>query len=286
MKSILMTIINLVIKIFNIMQSKSYLANTIVNIQKNFNKNNLEQPSEARSRYLSLSEPQKYQYIKSYEKRWHQFVIISNILSDLLYAVKKLEGVKQIGHKKDQPKIFKQIKEYEEELNYRHQKVNFLTKSIYNNISMLLLFINDNLNIDCKNYTELNYIRLLRNCFLQHPNYSFQPNNTIKVPNNSSKEISTSDVKPKYGGWVFIFEYYLNNINDNYLKKSDSANKKQNKTDFISVADSKRDWKNLITNNKELFFRIKAYGLPDFDQKETALYLKKLFSDHVYGYFK
>lgn len=271
------------------MKNKSYLTNAIADIQSKLKKNNLKNPNEARNHYLSLEKSQKSKYIELHEKYWHQFSIISNILSDLLYAIKKLKEVKQIGHKKNQPKTSKQIKEYEEKLNCRHKEVSFLTKNIYNDTSMLLLFAKDNFNVlhnDYKKYPELNYIRLLRNKYLQHPNCSFQPTNTIKIPNNSSKEISTSDIGPKHGGWVFIFEYYLNNINDkNYLKKSDLAKQKQNKIDFISVADNKEYWKNLIINDKELFFKIKAYGLPDFNQERTAIDLKRIFNDYIYDYF-
>lgn len=142
----------------------------------------------------------------------------------------------------------------------------------------------------CNRYPELNYCRLLRNDYIQHPSLLLgtQFNRSITYPGNPDL-LPYFTVAPDGYGWTNYYMYHRNKTGKKFRNLPDEKIREQNKNDYIA----NYGWKPKAYRNRNnktrvipVVHRIKGFGLPDPDQNRLSEELRKIFKEVIFPYLK
>lgn len=260
-------------------QSKIVLSlMKINNALKNFR---ISHNSRAFDYYDNLATPQEQNnYIKNYEEFFYIFDRFIFITKDLLLIARQLEQISIKHHK-----FLKTNKEriHKDPNNDYSNFIFHLITWFYNSITILIKITEDNIinpQYLRRHFPEMSYVKSVRNIFLQHPELHrpFNDINSTQIPGNPIF-IPFGDMVPKGEGWTLLINHYKNKItNKNFLLKLTQEQQGQNKDDFINHS---HQWKKGVINPPDILHRIKACGLPDFDQIKLATELESFFSQII-----
>lgn len=218
---------------------------------------------------LSRSRVERDEYIQKYENFWFTFDTLLGIIDELVLFVAKVEELKPILQ---QPADIGHI----EQLHTLHS----YWRLIYNDIYTLVSLLQSAKIISLEwhtNYKELRYIYLLRNDFIQHPefNYPFENFGMFFGWKRDDKFLPFVMFGPRSGGSPFYFEHFQNKVVDDPKTKNWQNMLKENKEIFIK----KGGWKAL---NQIYKAQLKGWGLPEVDQEYFSQELLNLFEQYIF----
>lgn len=236
--------------------------------------------TELLQHYGKLSSEKQDAYINQYEHFFYVFGIFDFIVNDLLLIVSKLEDIRK--ERDQQIKMERGLSTAF--LSDSSTSIFHLTTWFFNAIAILVQNSQENIpKMNLKkmlsDYPEIMYINSLRNEFLQHPKSQI-PFHLVSTSHISGSDqlIPYASIGPGGGGLTMLTKHHLNKIKDaNFLKLDSHAQLASNKKKF---ADSSHLWQRGQVDDA-LIHKIKAVGLPAYDQRILARELRELFTSVV-----
>jgi len=265
------------------MEYESEIVKVLTDINEKFKTFPVSHDSQSLNYYDSLVNEEKDDYIKKYEEFFYIFGIFSFIARDLLIITKKLEDIRvERENEIKDGKPFATTSFWNINYNY----ILHLTTWLYNSITILLKITEDNNMMEAKkmrqNFPELNYIKCLRNEFLQHPKFScpFHIINASYILMDK-KKIPDAFIAPGGGGLTLITRHHNNKIkNKVFLQMTGNLQLEYNKNSFIKESFKWKDGQ----INEETIHKIKATGLPSYDQHKLTIELESLFVSIIFPF--
>lgn len=236
----------------------------------------------------SLPYSQREAYIEKYETFFHIVSSTAQITDDLLFMAQKLDAIGDeyrsyvATNKKNPPPEFYSNGSYQEVARY--------FRAFCNNIAMLVKLLEENdllaFGDFTKDYPEIQYVRLIRNAFVQHPHF-LSPTDSINassIPGDVSL-VPYTHIAPGGGGFTFITSFYETLITDQAFQQLSPQEKLRSNKQFFLSGDK---WSKICADlqQKELKAKIKCYGLPVPNQVELAQEFKRLFDSVVFPFIE
>ncbi len=262
------------------------LTDSISYILNNFKSLGLSRSTKTHDYFNSLNTAQgKDEYIEKTESFWHAIGSFSVILQEIDRAINELQDIRNehdaVIKKEGRTNLGEHFPEM---LN----TVRFYSHSFANSIHKFLSLCKDHKLVDDSqiiiNLSELQYLRLLRNQFVQHPNsaYPIDIFSDVSFIDNSKDFLPFNWIGPGGSGWAFITSYHRTKVVDpNFFALTTEEQWKINREDFIKIGGWSKAHK-----NPDLVARLKSSGLPQINQKVVAEELQSLFDSKVLPYLK
>lgn len=262
------------------MSYESIIVKELKFISEKFDSLRVSHSTELLYHYEKLGVEKKDDYVSKYEFFFYIFSTFRFIVDDLLMITSNLEDIQ-----KERDRQITETQQLASGFISESQKdICHLTTWLFNAISILMqnslknipnlgnsFFVND--------YPEMTYINSLRNEFLQHPKSEI-PFHLVGASSisGSNQLIPYAFIAPGGGGLAMLTRHHLKKIKDiDFLKMSSHEQLQSNKKEF---SNSSYLWQRGKID-EDLICKIKAVGLPAYDQRALTQELKNLFTKVV-----
>lgn len=131
-------------------------------------------------------------------------------------------------------------------------------------------------------FPEINYIKSLRNQFIQHPKFKipFQEITTTYIPRDA-RLIPYAVVYPEAGGLVVLYNHHKKMMDSKQSSLPIKELQKMNKRYFIVKS---HKWRTKTPKRGKAMHRLRSFGLPSFDQGVLSRELNNIFTQVVFPF--
>ena len=243
------------------------------------------------SEFVHFSNKKKGRFISAMEQVYFSYNQFFSIFESLAYSFSDIELVKN---------TYKSISILPardlQETKKLSMRLVLAWESVFFSLSKLYFSIRDNglagANDLMQKYPEFNYVRLLRNDFMQHPDlfFPFHKSGSSFIYPGDPDLLPYEQISPTGDGFVVYFQYFQNKVaNRKFLSLNDEDRIIKNKNDYLESAgwkpfSPKNGVKKITRKKATLIYRIKGFGLPSVDQGQLATELKEMFDAIIIKY--